>query len=144
MISKGKHPARKLLKARTLLKADTWDAGDGWSDSQIATALETSVDTVARTRQHLVEEGVDGALTRHHSPNSARRRIFDGEAEAKLIALTRSPPPKGRARWTLVLLEDQVVERGIVALASRPMSRRDMRRWHRLAGSRICCRNCCR
>src|SRR6202035_4472537 len=118
MISKGKHPARKLLKARILLKADTSDAGDGWSDSRIATALETSVDTVARTRQHLVEEGVDGALTRHHSPNSARRRIFDGEAEAKLIALTRSPPPKGRARWTLVLLEDQVVERGIVARAS--------------------------
>ena len=40
------------------------------------------------------------------------------EAEAKLIALTRSPPPPGRVRWTLVLLEDQVVERGIVARAS--------------------------
>lgn len=118
MINKGKHPARQLLKARILLKADASDAGEGWSDSQIAAALETSVDTVARTRQRLVEEGVDGALKRHHSPNSARRRIFDGEAEAKLIALTRSPPPKGRARWTLVLLEDQVVERGIVARAS--------------------------
>lgn len=118
MISKGKHPARRLLKARILLKADVSDGGEGWSDSQIAAALSTSVDTVARTRQRLVEEGVDGALTRHHSPNSARGRIFDGEAEAKLIALTRSPPPKGRARWTLVLLEDQVVERGIVARAS--------------------------
>jgi transposase len=118
MIRKGKHPARQQLKARILLKADASDAGEGWSDSQIAAALETSVDTVARTRQRLVEEGVDGALTRHHSPNSARRRIFDGEAEAKLIALTRSPPPTGRARWTLVLLEDQVVERGIVARAS--------------------------
>jgi len=32
-------------------------------------------------------------------------------------ALTRSAPP-GRVRWTLVLLEDQVVERGIVARAS--------------------------
>jgi transposase len=118
MINKGKHPARQQLKARILLKADASDAGEGWSDSQIATALATSVDTVARTRQRLVEEGLDGALKRHHSPNSARRRIFDGEAEAKLIALTRSPPPKGRARWTLVLLEDQVVERGIVARAS--------------------------
>jgi transposase len=118
MINKGKHPARQQLKARILLKADASDAGEGWSDSQIATALSTSVDTVARTRQRLVEEGLDGALKHHHSPNSARRRIFDGEAEAKLIALTRSPPPKGRARWTLVLLEDQVVERGIVARAS--------------------------
>jgi hypothetical protein len=60
MISKGKHPARKLLKARILLKADTSDAGDGWSDSQIATALETSVDTVARTRQHLLKKAWTG------------------------------------------------------------------------------------
>lgn len=118
LIKKGKHPARQQLKARILLKADASDAGEGWSDSQIAAALTTSVDTVARTRQRLVEEGLDGALKRHYSPNSARRRIFDGEAEAKLIALTRSPPPQGRARWTLVLLEDQVVERGIVARAS--------------------------
>ena len=118
MLNKGKHPARQSLKARILLKADASDVGEGWSDSHIVAALETSVDTVARTRQRLVEEGLDSALKRHHSPNSARRRIFDGEAEAKLIALTRSPPPKGRARWTLILLEDQVVERGIVARAS--------------------------
>jgi hypothetical protein len=118
MIRRGKHPARQQLKARILLKADASDAGEGWSDSQIAAALATSVDTVARTRQRVVEEGLDGALTRHHSPNSARRRIFDGEAEAKLIALTRSPPPKGRARWTLVLLEDAVVERNIITRAS--------------------------
>jgi hypothetical protein len=97
MIRKGKYPARQQLKARILLKADASDAGEGWSDSQIAAALETSVDTVARTRQRLVEGGL---------------------AEAKLIALTRSPPPPGRVRWTLVLLEDQVVERGIVARAS--------------------------
>jgi transposase len=118
MINKGKYPARQLLKARILLKADASDAGEGWSDSQIAAALDTSIDTIARTRQRLVEEGLDGALKRHHSRHSARHRIFDGEAEAKLIALTRSPPPKGRARWTLVLLEDAVVERNIVARAS--------------------------
>ena len=33
-------------------------------------------------------------------------RIFDGE-EAKLIALACSKPPKGRARWTLGLLENK-------------------------------------
>jgi hypothetical protein len=117
-INKGKHPARYVLKARILLKADASDAGEGWSDSQIAAALETSVDTVARTRQRLVEEGVESALTRHHSPASARRRIFDGAAEAKLIALTLSPPPKGRAKWSLRLLEDKVVELAIVDRAS--------------------------
>jgi hypothetical protein len=114
LISKGKHPARQLLKARILLKADASDAGEAWSDSQIAAALETSVDTVARTRQRLVEEGVEAALVCKHSPASARKRIFDGEAEAKLITLACSTPPKGHARWTLRLLEETVVELHIV------------------------------
>jgi hypothetical protein len=118
LISKGKHPARQQLKARILLKADASDAGEAWSDSQIAAALETSVDTVARARQRLVEEGVDAVLTCKHSPNSARKRIFDGEAEAKLIALACSTPPAGRAKWTLRLLEETVVELSIVDRAS--------------------------
>ena len=118
LIRSGKHRARQLVKARILLKADACEAGEGWSDSQIARALETSVDTVARTRQRLVEEGFEAALTHKHSPASARPRIFDGAAEAKLIALACSEPPKGRARWTLKLLETAVVELNIVDRAS--------------------------
>ena len=118
LIHTGKHPAQKLLKARILLKADASDAGEGWSDSQIAAALESSVDTVARTRQRLVEEGLEAALTRKHSPNSARKRIFDGAAEARLIALACSKAPAGRARWTLQMLEEKVVELKIVERAS--------------------------
>jgi poly-gamma-glutamate capsule biosynthesis protein CapA/YwtB (metallophosphatase superfamily) len=118
LIQAGKHPARQLVKARILLKADASEAGEAWRDSQIAAALDTSVDTVARTRQQLVEEGVEAVLTRKHSPASARVRIFDGAAEAKLIALACSKPPEGRVRWTLELLEEAVVERKIVDRAS--------------------------
>ena len=118
LIHSGKHPARQLTKARILLKADALEAGEGWSDSRIAAALDTSIDTVARTRQQLVEEGFESVLTRKHSPASARPRIFDGAAEAKLIALACSKPPKGRARWTLQLLEEAVVELNIVERAS--------------------------
>jgi poly-gamma-glutamate capsule biosynthesis protein CapA/YwtB (metallophosphatase superfamily) len=118
LIRKGKAPARQLLKARILLKTDASEAGEAWSDSQIAEALDTSIDTIARTRQLLVEEGLDAASTRKHSPKSARKRIFDGAAEAKLIALACSPPPKGRKRWTLTLLETAVVELNIVDRAS--------------------------
>src|SRR6202035_5802106 len=60
----------------------------------------------------------DAVLVRKHSPASARARIFDGAAEAKLIALACSKPPKGRKRWTLKLLEEQVVELKIVDRAS--------------------------
>jgi len=118
LITAGRHPARKLLKARILLKADISAAGDGWTDSRIAEALDTSPDTILRTRQRLVEEGLDAALAHKYSPASVRPRIFDGAAEAKLIALACGAPPKGRARWTLELLEEQVVELKIVERAS--------------------------
>jgi len=51
--------------------------------------------TVARVRQQLVEEGFEAVLTPKRSPASARQRIFDGAAEAKLTALACSAPPKG-------------------------------------------------
>jgi len=118
LIHKGKRSAQLLTKARILLKADVSDAGEGWSDSAIAQALDTSIATIERTRRQLVEEGFEAVLTRKYNPKSARPRIFDGAAEAKLIALTLSPAPDGFARWTLRLLEEKVVELHIVERAS--------------------------
>ena len=118
LIQKGKAAARHLLKARILLKADASTAGEAWSDSRIAAALDTSIATVERTRRQLVEEGFEAVLARKYNSNSARRRIFDGAAEAKLIALTLSPAPEGFARWSLRLLEEKVVELHIVERAS--------------------------
>ena len=118
MVRSGKSSAQLLTRARVLLKADASEAGEGWSDSAISAALDTSVNNVARTRQLLVEEGFEATLTRKSNPNSARPRIFDGAAEAKLIALACSPAPEGFARWTLRLLEEKVVELNIVDKAS--------------------------
>ena len=118
LIRRGKRSAQLLTKARILLKADVSDAGAGWSDSRIAAALDTSIATIERTRRQLVEEGLEAVLARKYNPNSARARIFDGAAEAKLIALTLSPAPQGFARWSLRLLEEKVVELHIVERAS--------------------------
>ena len=107
LIRKGKSPAQRLLKARILLKADVSQAGDGWSDSRIMAALETSASMVYRVRKQLVEEGLEAVLSRKQRATPAVAPIFDGEKEAKLIALACSKPPKGRARWTLRLLERQ-------------------------------------
>ena len=81
LIRKGKRSAQLLTKARILLKADVSDAGEGWSDSRIAAALDTSIATVERTRRQLVEEGFEAVLKRKYNPNSARPRIFDGAAD---------------------------------------------------------------
>ena len=69
------------------------------------------------TRRLLVDEGLDAALSRKKSSWSPPR-TFDGEAEAKLIALACTKPPQGYAHWTLRLLEQRVVELGIVEAAS--------------------------
>jgi hypothetical protein len=99
-------------------EADVSELGEGWSDSVIAAALDTGIATVERTRRQLVEEGFAAVLKRKYNANSARPRIFDGAAEAKLIALTLSPAPEGFARWSLRLLEEKVVELNIVEKAS--------------------------
>ena len=121
VISSGKRSAQLITKARILLKADTSDAGDGWTDSEIAAALDASVNTVGSARRQLVEEGFEATLVRKYNSNSARPRIFDGATEAKLIALAAlacSPAPEGFARWSLRLLEEKVVELDIVEKAS--------------------------
>src|ERR1700730_7721834 len=114
LLRKGKSPApaQRLLKARILLKADVSEAGEGWSDSRIIKALGTSVSMIYRVRKQLVEEGFEAVLSRKQRATPAVARLFDGEKEAKLIALACSKPPKGRARWTLRLLENKVVELG--------------------------------
>ena len=118
LIRKGKGPARRLLKARILLKADVSDSGEGWSDSRIIAALDTSASMIYRLRKQLVEEGFEAVLSRKPRMTPPVAAIFDGEKEAKLIALACSKPPTGRARWTLRLLENKVVELGIVERAS--------------------------
>ena len=118
MIRIGRDAAYRLLKARILLKADVTAEGDGWDDARIAEALETSASTVFRTRRQLVEEGLEAALSRKKRQSPPTSRIFDGEAEARLLQLACSEPPEGHARWSLRLLEKRVVELGIVEAAS--------------------------
>ena len=118
MIRKGKSAAARLVKARILLKADISEACEGWSDSRIVEALETSVSMVYRVRKQWVEEGLEAVLSRKAPARPCVPRIFDGEKEARLIALACSKPPEGHARWSLRLLESKVVELGIVEAAS--------------------------
>ena len=117
MIRKGTLTARANSKARILLKADKGPHGEGWTDRKICQSLETSPSTVARVRETFVMDGMDAVFARKQRPHPAIKRIFDGEAEAKLIALACSQPPQGYARWTIRLLADKVVELNIVETA---------------------------
>lgn len=114
VISKGKSSAKAILKARVVLKADQGADGEGWTDERICEALETNIIMVARTRAKLVNEGLDAVLARKKRARPPIEPIFDGEAQAQLIALACSKPPPGYARWTIRLLADKVVEMNIV------------------------------
>ena len=117
LISRGKGAARRLAHARILLHADQGEGKPGKIDAEIAEAVGVSVATIERVRQRFVEEGLETAL----SPRPPRRlylRKLDGEAEARLIALACSPPPEGRARWTLRVLAERMVVLGYIETVS--------------------------
>ena len=109
LIAAGKAAAQKLAHARILLKADAADGGPAWPDHRIAEALEVSTATIERVRQRFVEQGLDAALVRKPQDRPSRPPKLDGRAEAHLIALACSEPPKGKKRWTLRLLADRMV-----------------------------------
>jgi transposase len=102
LVRRGRHSSRKVTRARILLLAS-----DGATDEQIVAALKTGFATVERTRKRFVEEGL-GCLTERSRRGQAPK--LTGRQEAHLIAVACSAPPTGRARWTLQLLADKVVE----------------------------------
>ena len=114
MIKKGKLSATANRKARILLKADKGPDGEGWTDRRIWQSLETSPSTVARVRETFVMQGLEAVFTRKRQAHPSVKPIFDGAAEAKLIALACTEPPEGYARWTIRLLAEKVVELNIV------------------------------
>jgi transposase len=113
LITTGKRAASVLVRARILLKADAGTDGPDLSDEAVAQAVEAGLSTVHRARQAFVEEGLEAALYRK-KPTGRQYRKLDGAQEAKLVALACSQPPAGRARWTLKLLADKLVELEVV------------------------------
>jgi hypothetical protein len=109
LIRAGTASAAALTHARILLKADTSPGGCRWTDEQISDALDVSVRTVVRIRQAFVYRGLAGTIYRRKPPGPRPHKL-DGQLEAHLIALVCSPPPQGRARWSVRLLSDEFVK----------------------------------
>jgi len=112
LVRTGTHPAAMRRRAGVLLKADA-DGPDAWTDEEIAEHLETSRMTVMRVRQQFAAEGLDATLHRK-KPTGRQYRKLDGAQEARLVALACSAAPDGRARWTMRLLADKLVELAVV------------------------------
>ncbi len=126
LIGQGTAPARALTHARILLKANQGEAGPGWTDRAIATALEIHHTTVARVRQQYAAGGLEAAVDRK-APEREYRRKLDGEQEAHLVALACSAPPEGRKRWTLRLLAEGLVRLEVVDAVSHETVRQALK-----------------
>jgi len=124
---KGVSP-RKRLRAQVLLKVDQGEQGPGWTDEQVASALDVHVNTVHAVRRQLVTEGFEEALSRKKQRRPSRVPIFDEVKERTLIATAQSEPPRGRGRWTLHLLADRMVQLEIVERVSHETVRKVLKK----------------
>ena len=131
----GKHTVSRLNHARILLKADINQPDGGWTDKEISAALDISLRTIERVRQRFVEESLEAALNRRPGGGAKHRRL-DGDQEAHLVVLVCSDPPKGRARWTLRLLADRIVELGYVESICHETVRKKKKKMNYTLGGR--------
>jgi hypothetical protein len=112
IIKKQLGSSLKVRRAQALLKADA--DGPGWTDAQIADALDLRSRTMEKLRERFVTEGFDVAVHGKPRETPATAKRLNGKQEAKLIAMRLGPPPKGYANWTLRLLARKLVELEIV------------------------------
>ena len=119
LLSKGRHSARELMRARVLLKS-----ADGIPQIRIANDEDINRSTVKDIRERFDEGGLDRAL--YDAPRSGQPPKLDDKAEAHLVALACSDAPEGRDHWTLELLQKQMIKDKQVKTIST------VALWHRL------------
>ena len=105
---------QKRKRAHVLLMIDEGEFGPRWTDEQAVEAYHCGVNLPAQLRRRLVERGFDAALERKPQARPSRQRKLDDDGERELIAITESDPPDGRARWTLELIGNRLIELRIV------------------------------
>jgi len=128
LLKHGKASARKIARAHMLLHA-----AEGLGDAEIADTLRVGLSTIHRIRQRFVEEGVEHALSERR--RAGVRQKLAGKQEAFLVALACSTPPAGRARWTMQLLADRLVELTAVEGISDETVRRALKKTRSNPGS---------
>ena len=116
----GKTTAVKFVHGRALLLCDAGAQGDPWKVADVATALGVTTRTIEHIKQRFVEEGIELALERRARKTPPKLK-YGGEFDARVMALACSAAPGGRARWTVRLLAEKIVELKIAPSVS-PMT----------------------
>lgn len=117
LIQRGKAAVRRLKRAQILLAAD-----GGMTDEVIARSVSVGTATIYRTKRRFVEEGLEQSLSEDPRPGAERK--LSTEEEAMLVATACTKAPLGRARWTLALLANEMVQLTKHAAISKDTIRR--------------------
>jgi transposase len=132
---RGQAAAWKRARAQALLKCDQGPQGPGWGDRQIAEAFGVTERSVQSWRKQAVFQGPESLLERAVRAHPPVRPKLDGQGEAQLTRLACSEPPQGRARWTLKLLAERLVELELVDQISDESVRRALKKTNSSPGS---------
>jgi transposase len=123
LVKRARVSGARRQRASIVLRAD-----DGLPDEEIAEELGVGTKTVARIRRRCVERGLEASLERKPQDNPSRPRKLDGAAEARLTQIACSEVPEGRARWTLSLLADKMVELKVFESVSKSTIQRALKK----------------
>ena len=109
---KGLQPVRTVLRALTLLQLDASQTA-----CEVATHLQLSSKAVREIGRRYEQEGTERALHDKQRPGAAP--LPGAGQKQRIIAMVRSDPPAGRARWTVRLIAAEAVRRKLVPRAGR-------------------------
>jgi len=113
IVTKGKSPARTILRANILLASDQ-RSEKYMTVSEISKAYHTTPTTVQNVRTSYCEKGLEATINRKKRETPPIPAKVTGEVEAHVIALACGEPPEGYSKWTLRLLADKTVELGYI------------------------------
>lgn len=128
----GRMNVQAFKRAQILLKADRRLNQPVLTDTEIAAAVGVSLNTVLNVCKRYLRDGLETVVNGHYIGHNPR--LLDGEAEAHLIALTCSEPPKEREHWTMQLLADRMVTLGYVEHLSDETVRKTLKKTHSSRG----------
>ena len=112
ILSGGVQAVRTVLRALALCRLD-----QGRAASQVAAEVRLTSKAVREIGRRYEDGGLEPALYERPRPGAAA--LLDDSQKQRIIAMVCSQPPEGRARWTVRLVAEETVRRGLVARVGR-------------------------
>ena len=127
LLSGGVQQVRVVLRAVALLQLAA-----GVSASRIAAVLPLTAQAIGKIGRRYQSGGLESAL--YEKPRPGAAALLDNSEKQRIIAMVCSNPPAGYARWTVRLVAQEAVKRGLVPQVGREtirilLLRHDLKPW---------------